>query len=169
SSCPVLTVGPHCVEDQAMGVKIDTILVATDFSHSAHHALTYALSLAEANHARLILIHAVPRAIQVVPSGAEIAGETMQIYDEIEAEDVARSRQEMTHLLDSGRLRGWTPETIIEVGPASDVILSNALKRKADLIVMGAHHRSAAASHIPWATASTVVANAHCPVLTVRT
>jgi len=170
SPCPVLTVGPHCVEEPAQGVMLQTIVFATDFSANAQHAVEYALSFAQANHARLIFVHAVARALQVVPSGAEIAGETMQIYDEIEAEELVRSQEAMANLMRSVTAQGWQAEAVIELGTAAEVILSAAQKKRADLIVMGAHHNigSATASHIPWATASLVACGAPCPVLTVR-
>ena len=167
SPCPVLTVGPHCLEAQAYAVKLETIVFATDFSASAHHAVEYALSFAKAKHARLIFVHAVPRTVQVIPSGDELAGESMRIYDEIEAGELVRSRDEMARLIRSETMRGWQAEAIIESGTPAEVILAAALKKRADLIVMGAHH-SATASHIPWATASTVACSAPCPVLTVR-
>jgi nucleotide-binding universal stress UspA family protein len=41
---------------------------------------------------------------------------------------------------------------------------------RADLIVLGARHPEPAKinSHLPWATAARVIAEAECPVLTVR-
>lgn len=170
NSCPVLTVGPHCLENREVEVKIGTVVVATDFSQCAQTTLDYALSLAAANKARLVLVHAVSRRIQVVPSATEITGQSVDIYDEIEADDLASARDEMSRLICSPTMRGYMPETIIELGMPAEVIMSAALKRRADVIVMGAHHMfgGAVASHLPWAIASEVVRSAHCPVLTVH-
>jgi len=62
------------------------------------------------------------------------------------------------------------PEVIVDCGPAAETILNIAENKRANLIVMGAHRASLGsfATHLPWATASTVVRQAHCPVLTVR-
>ena len=68
--CPVLTVGPHTAQRGNAQASIATILFATDFSSGSHHALPYALSLARANHSHLILLHAVPPAMEMVPAGS---------------------------------------------------------------------------------------------------
>ena len=49
-------------------------------------------------------------------------------------------------------------------------ILTAAEQHDADLIVMGANRADSAriASHIPWAVTYHVIAEAKCPVLTVR-
>jgi nucleotide-binding universal stress UspA family protein len=93
----------------------------------------------------------------------------MQICHEIVNEELAHSQENMARLIHSETMRGWQAEAIIEVGNPAEVILSAALTKRADLIVMGAHHASgsATASHIPWATASSVACGAPCPVLTV--
>jgi nucleotide-binding universal stress UspA family protein len=168
SPCPVLTIGPNCAEAKA-GVKLATIMFATDFSANAQHAVEYALSFAQANRAQLGFVHAVPQIVHMVPSGADIAGDTRQICAEIETEELTRSQEKMASLICSETMRGWRAEGIIEIGNPAEVIVSAALKKRADLIVMGAHHadRSTTASHFPWATASAVACSAPCPVLTV--
>jgi len=51
----------------------------------------------------------------------------------------------------------------------ADAILQAVANGKSDLIVMGVNKRSATvAAHLPWSTASHVVGQAPCPVLTVR-
>ena len=73
-------------------------------------------------------------------------------------------------LLAAEKLQALKPETIIESGPASDIILGVVQKQKAELIVMGAHRSWAhsMAGHLPWATAAAILCEAPCPVLTVR-
>src|SRR5207248_11055703 len=58
--CPVLTVGPKAARDPGNFENWKTILFATDFSAGSLKALPYALSLAEENEAKLILLHLVP-------------------------------------------------------------------------------------------------------------
>jgi nucleotide-binding universal stress UspA family protein len=61
------------------------------------------------------------------------------------------------------------PECILKYGLPSANILEVAQQMHADLIVLGARHPEPAKinSHLPWATAARVIAEAECPVLTV--
>jgi nucleotide-binding universal stress UspA family protein len=170
AACPVLTAGPHSPHDGLAQANIATILYATDFSSGSHHALPYALSLARANHSHLILLHCVPPAMEMVPASIDAVPVAIQVSAEFVTEALARARQQMEELISPEIMQELNPEIIAEYGPAADMILSLAEKKQADLIVMGAHRASASSivSHLPWATASAVVCQAHCPVLTVR-
>ena len=170
ATCPVLTVGPQTVSEGTAPASIATILFATDFSAGSHHALRYALSLARINNSHLILLHAVPPPMEMVPTSIDAVPVSIEIAAEITADALARARQQMAELISAATTKEFTPEIIVESGPAAEMILAIAQDRKADLIVMGAHRSSASsiATHLPWATASEVVCQAHCPVLTVR-
>jgi nucleotide-binding universal stress UspA family protein len=62
------------------------------------------------------------------------------------------------------------PKYVVLTGPVRERIIEAAAERKADLIVMGAHptEHLGAATHLPASIAHKVVAEAFCPVLTVR-
>jgi nucleotide-binding universal stress UspA family protein len=61
------------------------------------------------------------------------------------------------------------PETALEFGNASACILRMAAEREADMIVLGARASAeVGTTHLPWSTAHHVIAQAHCPVLTLR-
>ncbi len=63
-----------------------------------------------------------------------------------------------------------SPRSSVQFGPPADCILQEALDSKADLIVLGVRAAAGhlgAATHLPWATAHKVIAQAHCPVLTI--
>jgi len=63
----------------------------------------------------------------------------------------------------------YPAETVLEFGPPAERILKVAIERDADMIILGA--RSAAdigSTHLPWSSAHHVIAQAHCPVLTIR-
>jgi nucleotide-binding universal stress UspA family protein len=170
ASCPVLTVGPQAPHAGMAQASVATILYATDFSSGSHHALPYALSLARANHSHLILLHAVSPAMEMVPASIDAVPVEVEVSAELVAIALAHAREQMAKLLSDELMREFHPKIIVECGPASDMILSLAKSNQADLIVMGAHRASASsiATHLPWATASAVVCQAHCPVLTVR-
>jgi nucleotide-binding universal stress UspA family protein len=59
---------------------------------------------------------------------------------------------------------------MLKYGLPSARILESARQLRSDLIVLGARHPEPAKinSHLPWATAARVIAEAECPVLTVR-
>lgn len=148
ASCPVLTVGPYATGQADASFK--TILLATNFYSGSQHALAYAESMARANNSRLILLHAVS--------------------DSMEVPDLAFAGHRVADLISIETIRDLQPEIIAEAGPPAETILNVARNRQADLIVMGARHAAvpSVAAHLPWATASRVVCEAHCPTLTVR-
>ena len=150
AKCPVLTVRPE-VAESSPSWQVNRILFATDFSETSLHALPYALSLAEENHATLILVNVAP----LVPYQYK-----QSIIDAT-----------------SKRLRGLIPpesacepDLIVCFDFAAEAILQVARDRQAELIVLGVKRRAAVgfSSHLPWSTASAVVSAAPCPVLTVR-
>jgi nucleotide-binding universal stress UspA family protein len=167
--CPVLTIGPHATN--LARASVAPILFATDFSSGSQHALPYAVSLARANHAGLILLHAVPPSVAVLPGSMEtMVVANVECTAELVAEALARARQQMKALISAEIVEELRPEIIIECGEAAAMILNTAESRQAGLIAMGAHRASihSVAAHLPWATASSVVCEARCPVLTVR-
>lgn len=150
ASCPVLTIGPRVPASEDVAFK--RILFATDFSAGSLRALPYALSLAEENQARLILLHVIP----LVPLQHQ--------------ESVAASAQDRLEDLVPPEASNWCrPECVVRFEFPAEGILTLAESQDADLIVMGVHKGAPAASaHLPWAIAYEVVCHAHCPVLTVR-
>jgi len=147
----VLTIGPRVTPPTNDDVAFKCILFATDFSAGSLRALPYALSLAEENQARLILLHVIP----LVP---------LQHQDSAAAS--ARGRLEVLVPPESSN---WCqPECVVRFEFPAEGILTLAGSQGADLIVMGVHKGAPAASaHLPWAIAYEVVCHAHCPVLTM--
>ena len=150
ASCPVLTVGPRAMHKGAEDANFKTILFATDFYSGSQHALAYAVAMARANHSHLVLLHAVSNSLEVP--------------------DLALAGQRVAELISAETMHELKPEIIAAAGSAAETILKVAKSKYADLIVMGAHHGGAPAmaAHSPWATASIVVCEAHCPTLTLR-
>jgi nucleotide-binding universal stress UspA family protein len=169
--CPVLTVGPRTTNEDAVQASVAPILFATDFSSGSRHALSYALSLARASNSRLILLHAVPPAMEVVPTSVDGMAIDAEIVAQLVAAALSDARGQMAALISGDEtLQELKPEVIVECGLAAEMILGIAESKHAGLIVMGAHRASlhSVAAHLPWAIASTVVCQAPCPVLTVR-
>jgi nucleotide-binding universal stress UspA family protein len=168
---PVLTVGPHVPHEGIANADFGTILFATDFSFGSERALPYAVSMAQGSNLHLILLHVVAASMEVVrDSFGNLGQATVEVSTEFFEDAVADARRKLEDLISTGTAQQLNSEVIVECGPAAEKILEVAKNKQADLIVMGAHRSSASSivSHMPWATASTVVCQAHCPVLTVR-
>ncbi len=155
AKCPVLTVGPNTEYGRRGPGKFERILCATDLGPTSSTTAAYAFSLAREFQAHCTLLHVIPpqpvcdyhfdvpsyvnkRLLDLIPAGAEADGKPQIIVE-----------------------HGVPGRTILEIGDQLD----------ADLIVLGCHSEEGvpgAASHLPIATAHRVVAQAGCPVLTIR-
>jgi nucleotide-binding universal stress UspA family protein len=158
------------------------VLVPTDFSEAAQHALRYALAEAAFHHAKVTLLHVLP-----VHTGTDVyfvsgfpgaqarfdpvlggrlglptsPQPTVVLYDHHE--------EALTQLRDlmPGSFRGvWDVE--VAFGPPADTIVRVAEKRDADLIVMGIHKHTGRRHMLLGRVAEKVARLAPCPVLTVR-
>ena len=152
-SCPVLTVGPKVKFPEAHEVNIERVLFATDLAHGPH-ALPFALSLAEENNARLMMLHVVQA--------------TVMFNDIVPDEWSDKAKNNMREMLPADATLADEPELIVGVGNPSEEIVNVAIEKQADIIVMGVHTGPPSASHAPWAIAHQVVGHAPCPVLTVK-
>ena len=158
------------------------ILVPTDFSEVAQHALRYALEEATLHHAKVTLLHVLPvhigtdvYFITALPSAQPhfepFLGErlstptlpqpTVVLYDHNE-EALAQLRD----LMPDTYYGSWEAE--VAVGPPADAIVRVAHKRDTDLIVMGTHKRTGLQHVLLGSIAEKVIRLAPCPVLTVR-
>ncbi|HTS07087.1 MAG TPA: universal stress protein [Candidatus Eisenbacteria bacterium] len=162
--CPVLTVGPK-VSGRAKlpelsgrdlappEIDIQQILFATNFGRSAALVAGDAVSLAQEFHARLSLIH-------VVEDYTHLGSNPGPIEDNL---------QRLRELIPGNAQLQYVPEVLIEFGNAPEQILKAAAAREADMIILGAHSSSeVGGTHLPWSAAHHVIAQAHCPVLTIR-
>jgi nucleotide-binding universal stress UspA family protein len=150
-TCPVLTIGPGVKSAPFGEWKPRRILLATEFAEGSIHALPCAITLAEVNDAKLLIMHAIP----LVPWEQQV---------ELEASYRARLQKladEIPHRCPI--------DFRVEFDLVAPAILAAAEESEADLIVMGVHHARLPRvdAHVPGTTASDVIGNAHCPVLTV--
>lgn len=151
STVPVLTIGPDIRKSASADGHFRSVLFATDFSASSLSSTPFAISLAEENHAELVLLNVLPQS-------------------DLTHHAVALAR--LMDLLPSDSRMQCQPIAIVRYGEAADCILETATERLVDLIVLGvrgAGSHLGAATHFEYATAHKVAAHARCPVLTVRT
>ena len=157
SAVPVLTVGPKVANGRGKDGKFHQVLLAADFTAESAEATGYAVAFARRSQARLVLLHARKNSIQSRSekrSELSVAELMHRLYETIPCADGLRER----------------PETVVEYGEPGARILEVARRKEVDLIVMGIRSAGSvfAATHLDAGTAHKVVAEAPCPVLTVR-
>jgi nucleotide-binding universal stress UspA family protein len=150
-SCPVLTVGPqaYCVREK---LEFRSILLASDLDPRSAAPL-YASWLCNEFKGSLTALHVArdngeesnPKGKQAIQAG--------QLETILSLEGSASA-----------------PRVIVEHGPPAARILEKIDDLRPDVVVLGARHpaQSTLATHLPWSTASRVIAESRCPVLTVR-
>jgi nucleotide-binding universal stress UspA family protein len=150
--CPVLTVGPDVKPCNHREMKIKKVLLATHFE-AGSTAPTHAALLCNEFGAELTVLH-VADANKVGSNGRN-------------GKELA---QQLTSVVPPEACLWRKPVCVLKYGLPSANILEIAEQIHADLIVLGARHPEPARinSHLPWATAARVIAEAECPVLTVR-
>ncbi len=167
-------------------VSIKRILYATDLSANARYAMSYAVSLANAYGAQIIILHVIDETPEYVD--AHVAGyiEASE-WDDIKKRNVDETREVLIgkkrdnamvrEVLDRfcQNLRPGTDdheaavdETVIKGGNPVAQILATAEEKRCDLIVMGTHGRSALMDTMMGSTTSRVSRRSKIPVLTVR-
>ncbi|MDO8137507.1 MAG: universal stress protein [Candidatus Brocadiales bacterium] len=143
-----------------MSIKIEKILLPTDFSECAQHALMYALSLATEYKAQLIVLHVVPQ-LNLPPEMEASAG---ALYDEMEE----KARAKIVKLIPRRFLEKIKVQNVVVRGVPFLEIIKEAKKRNADLITIGTHGRTGLQHAVFGSVAENVARKAPCPVLIVR-
>jgi len=160
SPVPVLTIGPGVRSSVHTGGRFHRVLFATDFTPASIAAAPFAISLAQENQARLLLLH-------VMRTPEKRNSSEQKRFDL----SVAEAIHQLYETVPKDAELEFPPEVAVEYGDPSEKIVDAAKQRGADLIVLGvrdATGRIGAATHLERATAHKVVAHAVCPVLTVR-
>ena len=151
------------------------ILVPTDLSDPANHALRYALEEATLHRAAVTLLHVlsshddtdvyyVTGSPQSTSQGSFDPAPPQPTVVRSDPNEEARTR--LQDLL-RGVFHGpWDVE--VGIGHPADTIVRVAQERGADLIVMGTHGRTGLQHALLGSVAEKVVRLAPCPVLTVR-
>lgn len=169
--CPVLTVGPNVPPTDPTRAEFKTILFATDFGAGSDKAFPYALSLAVAWQAKLILLHVVPPLPVVVTGRFDDSPGIYadQTLTELQVKTKEESIRRLRKLVPPGANLPSPPDCLAGLDLPTEGILRIAEARKVDLIVMGANRVASArtVARIPWTLTHDVISKANCPVLTV--
>ena len=143
-------------------IRLERILVPTDFSEHSDAALKYARALAGAFGARLHLLHVVQD-----PYSQPWAAEAFATQLGVMVSDwESQARKRMAASLPAEDADRATIATAI--GSPFQEIIRCASQHDAALIVMGTHGRGAIGHALLGSVAERVVRKAPCPVLTVR-
>ncbi len=155
--CPVLAVRNPAhdfvnPDSSTETVRLQKILVCTDFSECAYAATDYALSLAQEYNAELLMLHVV--------------------------EDLPEERKDVLVRTVGERLQGLAPQdarnwcnikTRVRIGKPYQEIIQQAVEQQADLVVQGVRGRNALDMAIFGSTTQRVLQLGPCPVLAVHT
>jgi nucleotide-binding universal stress UspA family protein len=143
-------------------VKIQRILVPTDFSKSSKAAIAYAIDTARSTGARIHLIHAygVP-SVALGHAGAIGIGEVIGSLRLAASQKLDAVRKEVeTAGVECGMdLSAMSPQ---------DAIAAAALKTRADCVIMGTRGLTGIRHAIMGSVAERTLRTAPCPVLTVN-
>ncbi|MBK1700180.1 universal stress protein [Thiococcus pfennigii] len=142
--------------------KIQTILLATDFSQGAARACDMAATLARAHGASLILLHVIT---ELGDRHARLV--SAEVIERLSAE-VERHAVEDMHGFRERHFQDLPVVTEILIGRAHAEIVRYARQVQADLIVMGTHGRAGLEKMLLGSTAEKVIRSSPIPVLTVR-
>jgi len=145
-------------------MKIETILVATDFSESADRAVQTAVDFAKKFGAKLLLLHAyrveIPMASPMMAGGYVLPDgffEQLGKHAKTQVEEAAAAISK----------QGVKATGIAVEESAAMAIIDIAKERSVDLIVMGTRGLTGLKHFALGSVADRVVRSAPCPVLTV--
>lgn len=113
------------------------ILVPTDLSDPAAHALRYASSLAERLGARLLVIHADP----FIPP-TDFTANTAGVFELSRDAMIVAAREELRKHAERNVGAGVPFDLRVIVGEPLDAIVAQVSESGADLVVMGTHGRT---------------------------
>lgn len=141
-------------------IRLQKILVPTDFSTHSDAAVRYGVELANRFDAELHLLHTVER----VPA---FYGEGFAAPPETEADLANAATAKLAELPEQ-----ISPQTVVVrkvvIGSPFPEILKYAEENDIDLIVLGTHGHGALARVLLGSVAEKVVRKSPCPVLTLR-
>jgi nucleotide-binding universal stress UspA family protein len=146
-------------------MQLRSILLPTDFSECASHALSFATSLARDANASIICVHVVEPVMPTV--GYTGITEPLPATDISEQLEDSATR-ELPKIADFEECAGLEIEEVIVHGDAASEIVRVAKERGVDLIVIASHGRTGWGRILFGSTAESVVRHAPCPVLVVK-
>lgn len=156
---------------------METILVAVDFSENTELVMAQAVELCRAVDGTLYLVHVTSDALRasyqstqfygaVSEYGVAPAGDVKMARD-LCAEEYKKEHCALQNLAGSLREKRVDAQALLLKGHAAELILKEAQKVKADVIVMGSHGHGMLRKMLMGSVAEAVLKDAPCGVLIV--
>jgi nucleotide-binding universal stress UspA family protein len=143
-------------------MNLQNIVVATDFSDIANHALDEAVDLAKRLGGKITLVHSYEIPIYGFPDGILVAPAEV-------ASRIQEGAQKQLELeVDARKGQGVSITPVLRMGTAWDEINAVASEVGAGLIVVGSHGRRGIARALLGSVAERVLRTAALPVLIVH-
>jgi len=146
-------------------MKIDTILVPTDFSDDANKALETATDLAKLAGAKILVVHAYHVEI---PLATPLGGDSYRLPEGFYEQLRSEATEQVDAVAADLRSKGIEASGIACQESASSAIVEQAARNSADLIVMGTRGLTGVKHVLLGSVAERVVRLAPCAVLTVK-
>ena len=144
-------------------INLRRILVPTDLSESANHALAYGISFAREYKAELVLLHVI-ETLSVGYASDLFPAPMAEVLEEIGS----YARGELVKLAAQATERGVTAQQVVVQGKPATEVIRYAKEQAVDMIVLGTHGRGVLDHALFGSTTERVVRRAPCPVLTCR-
>ena len=138
------------------------ILVPTDFSKNAEHALRVAAQIARGNGGEIILLHM----LELPNQGSDALGSGSSIPEIMYFKNKAIEKLET--LMDADFLKGINVSEIIQFEKAFEGILGVSKRNNVDFIVMGSHGASGFQEMFIGSNTEKVVRSSEVPVLVIK-
>ncbi|MGL2962927.1 universal stress protein [Flavobacterium sp. RSB2_4_14] len=138
------------------------ILVPTDFSEHAHHALKVAAQIAKKNNGEIILLHM----LELPHEAGDAVGQGTDIPEIMIFKNAVMNKLE--DLMDDECLEGIKVSEVIQFELAFNGIMNISKKNDVDLIVMGSHGASGFKEMFIGSNAEKAVRFSEIPVLVVK-
>jgi nucleotide-binding universal stress UspA family protein len=145
--------------------RLRRIMHATDFSRASTAAFKRALAMAKADRAQLIVTHAMTPPSLALPGEGYVSP---RLYEDLETSARGEAQKRLDAIVARARKAGVRATGLLLEGVPHERVARAARARKADLLVIGTHGRTGLAKLFLGSVATRLVANAPCPVLTVR-
>ncbi len=138
-----------------------TIIVPTDFSDNAMHALRYACMLNGKLNGKIILFHSYAMPVLATDMTFEI----MPPDDELKKLSHKMLKEQLQQI--TSEFPGMNFETVAEAGFAEDEIINLAKTKEADFLVMGTQGASGLREALIGSITASVMEDTSCPVIAV--
>ncbi|MCA8994250.1 MAG: universal stress protein [Planctomycetaceae bacterium] len=145
-------------------IRLQKILVPTDFSDFSNHAVKYGCEFAKRFNAELHLVSVVEDVYPLVPESGMLLPTAANYLNELKA----AAEQTLSTRPDPAWVEGVNVRREVLIGTAFLEIVRYAKDEDIDLVVIGTHGRTGLVHVLMGSVAEKVVRKAPCPVLTVR-